>query len=142
MTATIIGSQLLASPLVYLLLNINTWLPMYCGLGCLWLAAILAMFLPRIFAESQYQTHSDTSLPTKIESQGQTAREQLMAIGTTAMWFARGNILVTVLLLTYLVTTLGRLAQDILLQYITKRYGWSWAQASISLYNIDLDHQC
>lgn len=61
-----------------------------------------------------------------------TAREQLMTIGTAAMWFARGNILVTILFLTFLVTTLGRLVQDVLLQYITMRYGWTWAQVSIS----------
>jgi hypothetical protein len=103
---------------------------MFCGLGCLWLATVLAIVLPSAFSEKRCEQHSGTTLPNKTESP-MTVREQLMAIGTATMWFARGNILVMILLLTFLVTTLGRLAQDILLQYITKRYGWSWAQATI-----------
>jgi hypothetical protein len=35
---------------------------------------------------------------------------------------------VALLLFTFLLTTLGRMAQEILLQYVTNRYGWSWAQ--------------
>lgn len=124
---------------MYLLININTWLPMYCGLGCLWLATILAICLPWAFAEKKGHKYEDSeTTPNKFESPTNTAREQLMAIVTAAMWFARGNILVTLLFLTFLVTTLGRLAQDVLLQYITKRYGWSWAQASTVFYYHDL----
>lgn len=129
---------------MYLLININTWVPMFCGLGCLWLATVLGFLLPKAFAEKQCQQNSGTALSSKIESP-MTAREQLMAIGRAGMWFARGNILVTILFLTFLVTTLGRLVQDLLLQYITKRYGWSWAQARafLILYHVDLvDNQC
>jgi hypothetical protein len=135
-TATVVGSQLIASPLVYLLTNVNLWLSMFCGLGCLWLASIVAAFIPRALARNRRQHHSRTKQPNDNQAPVHTIREQLMGLIKAAMWFSQGNTLVTTLILTFLVTTLGRSAQDILLQYITKRYGWLWSQVSTFLYHL------
>ncbi|KAF5130009.1 Efflux pump ustT [Metarhizium anisopliae] len=133
--AAVLGSQLVASPLVYVLINVDTWLPVYCGLGCLWLATAVAFFIPRMMlASSPAPEHVKTEEAQESRAQAQTARHhRLMGVAKAAVWFARGNILVVVLLLTFLVTSLGRLAQEIILQYITKRYGWSWSEAGLVL---------
>lgn len=133
--AAVLGSQLVASPLVYVLINVDTWLPMYCGLGCLWLATAVAFSIPRMMlATSPVLEHIKTEEAQENRAQAQTARRhRLMGVAKAVVWFARGNILVVVLLLTFLVTSLGRLAQEIILQYITKRYGWSWSEVSISI---------
>ncbi|OAA38902.1 Major facilitator superfamily domain, general substrate transporter [Metarhizium rileyi] len=130
--ATVLGSQLIASPLVYLLIRVDTWLPMYCGLACLWLATAVVFSVPRMLVKNHRRVKGRE--PDKLRvTTARTTRQRLVDIGKAAVWFARGNILVTVLLLTFLVTSLGRLAQEILLQYITKRYGWSWSEAGLLL---------
>ncbi|EXV03955.1 MFS transporter [Metarhizium robertsii] len=133
--AAVLGSQLVASPLVYVLINVDTWLPVYCGLGCLWLATAVAFSIPRMMlASSPALEHVKTEEAQESRAQAQPARyHRLMGVAKAAVWFARGNVLVVVLLLTFLVTSLGRLAQEIILQYITKRYGWSWSEVSISI---------
>lgn len=133
--AAVLGSQLVASPLVYVLINVDTWLPVYCGLGCLWLATAVAFSIPRMMlAKIPVLEHVKTEEAQESRAQAQTAlHHRLMGVAKAAVWFARGNVLVVVLLLTFLVTSLGRLAQEIILQYITKRYGWSWSEVSISI---------
>ncbi|KAK2603871.1 hypothetical protein QQS21_003906 [Conoideocrella luteorostrata] len=131
LVSTVLGSQLIASPLVYLLIEINKWLPIYCGLGCMWLATSLVFSVPRV---PQYQaTRKATQLehcPLPVRAVTVTVRETVIGIGQAAMWFAHNNTVVVMLLLTFLVTSLGRLAQEVLLQFVTKRYGWSWSEVS------------
>lgn len=50
--------------------------------------------------------------------------------GRTLRWLAHDNRPVGLFLLSLLFTTLGRYASTLELQYITKRYAWSWSQVS------------
>ncbi|KAJ0103929.1 tp synthase f0 [Diaporthe amygdali] len=57
------------------------------------------------------------------------ARDQLVEV-----WeFLIGNKRIVVLMLPLIFMTLGKYIQEMLLQYATKRYGWSWSKATYFL---------
>lgn len=62
-----------------------------------------------------------------------TLRARLSHLTTAALRYIRRYRHISLLLFTFLITTLGRFAQEILLQFVTKRFNWTWAQVSICI---------
>ncbi|KAK1564011.1 major facilitator superfamily domain-containing protein [Colletotrichum navitas] len=125
LAAAVVGGELIASPLVYFLMKIDAWLPIYTGLGCLVLGTVVSLMLPETLSrEPRYRpTETTQSLPWH-----HPIRSELEKLGKALLWMLWRSSRVLLLLFTFLLTTLGRFAQEILLQYVTKRYGWSWSQ--------------
>ncbi|TDZ21047.1 Efflux pump ustT [Colletotrichum orbiculare MAFF 240422] len=130
LAAAVVGGELLASPLVYFLMGLDVWLSIYVGLGCLVLSIVVSLMLPETLPKKQTNGPSEDtqSLPWY-----DVARSELARLGQAVLWVVWREWRVLLLLFTFLLTTLGRFAQEILLQYVTKRYGWSWSQASLLL---------
>jgi hypothetical protein len=119
-----IGGESITSPLVYFLMEADPWLTIYIGLGCLVLGTGLTFMLPETLPKEQRQ-----SPPENAESPWRdTIRSELAKLGQAISWVIWKDRRVALLLFTFLLTTLGRFAQEILLQYATNRYGWSWSQ--------------
>ncbi|KAM3451459.1 hypothetical protein MY3296_005275 [Beauveria thailandica] len=125
--ATPIGSQVVGSLVASALIRMSVWVSAYCGALLAMLATLTAFF----FSVDVSQGKPETAIGN--EQEPQTLHGQLQQIPTAVMWFTRQNFLSISLLSTLLVTTLGRSAPDILLQYVTKRYGWTWADSSLLL---------
>jgi hypothetical protein len=131
-SAAVIG-ELIASPTVYFLMRINPWLPILLGLGGIIFSLSVSLFLPdtrdRGNPRDVYESNSEeVTPPMELFVQWRTEAKALTSMGFLNCVWGQGQ---TMLLLTFLLTTLGRYAQEILLQYVTKRYGWSWSQVSL-----------
>ncbi|KAB5551178.1 putative MFS transporter [Coniochaeta sp. 2T2.1] len=131
LSAAVVGGELIASPLVYFLMEVDIWLCIYIGLSCLVLGTGLTFLLPETLPRQQLSRPppEDTASPPWHD----TVRSELANLGQAVSWVLWRDWRVALLLCTLFVTTLGRFAHEILLQYVTKRYGWSWAQASLLL---------
>lgn len=127
--AAVVGGELLASPLVYFLMETDLWLAIYIGLGCLVLSTGLSLMLPETLPREQRQ-----NAPENVESPPwhDKIRSELAQLAQAISWVIWKDRRVALLLFTFLLTTLGRFAQEILLQYVTNRYGWSWSQVRSS----------
>ncbi|KAK1961570.1 MFS general substrate transporter [Colletotrichum sublineola] len=126
-SAAIVGGGLIASPIVYLSMRINVWIPIYTGLVCVIFATIITFTLPKTLQrDPQLKT-------TEPHLWHQTIRLELAKLGQAVLWALWKNQSVLMLLFTFLIITLTNLKQDTLLQYVTKRHSWSWAEASILL---------
>lgn len=123
-------------------MGVNLWLTIYLGLGCLALATVLTFFFPETLPTKAPALQRSAETTETHEAQSSwtlhqwlhVAWTELARLGDAALRFAKANWQVVALLFTLLVTTLGRFAQEILLQYVHKRYGWSWAQVSIPIF--------
>ena len=115
----------------------SPWIPISLGLVSVVLCLCVALALPETMgARTQGRKPSDLN-----DSDDQTdvdddegihwfrkARLSFSQFSKAALDYVWGNKHVALLLSTYLLSTLGRFAAEILLQYVTKRYGWSWAR--------------
>ncbi|EGX91870.1 MFS transporter, putative [Cordyceps militaris CM01] len=126
MNATPIGTQVLGGVAAFLLMRVSPWLCIYCGASFSAMATLIAFLFPASVLSGKFveQEVTDTA-------EIQTLWGHLQQLRDAFLWFTRENFVTISLLSTLLVTTLGRSAPDILLQYITKRYGWTWSDASL-----------
>jgi hypothetical protein len=78
-----VGGELIASPLVYFLMEADVWLTTYIGLGCLVLGTGLTFILPETLPKEQRQ-----SPPENAESPPwrDTNRPELAKLGQAISW--------------------------------------------------------
>jgi hypothetical protein len=133
--AAVLGGELCAGPAVYFLMEVNMWLPIWLALGCFGLGTILALFIPeprrKPVAVPEATSHVGPVSAKKYSRLIQAARSGNQKMGQAVAWVAKTHYHITALLFTLLLTTFGRFAQELLAQYVTKRYGWSWSQVSV-----------
>lgn len=140
--------ELIGSPLTSYLMSIDTWLPIFVGLSLYIPILIGASCLPETLGVSQTEQKPAWVRPTgpnmsgserhDLEREQQTRRHSWIrkfGAGLARRWFnassiIRDNAQVSLLLLTFLITVLGNEAQDMLLQFARRRFGWSWSQVS------------
>ena len=130
MNATTIGSQVAGGLLAFVLMRMSAWMCIYSGVSFAAIATLTAFLLPVKIDNCKSLSVEDTA----SHGAPPTLRGQLKQVLDAVIWFTRGNLVSISLLSTFLMTTLGRSAPDILLQYVTKRYGWSWSDVSFFLF--------
>lgn len=121
-------------------MEVNIWLPIWLGLGCFGLSTILARFLPETLPKPAAVSDSSSeetpiltpATDNKIARLLYVARSEISKLARAVSWLAKRHYHVMTLLFTLLLTTFGRFAQELLSQYVTKRYNWSWSQVSAS----------
>lgn len=134
MGGSVLAAELASSPLAVALMNIDPWLPIFLGFLLYVPGLLVAYCLPETLnLKATDDVPSD--LTTEGTAPGATTvwREfgnGLRGLRSATVFFIWGNRQVVALLSTILLTTLGRHAQDILLQFARRRYGWSWGQVS------------
>ncbi|OAA64742.1 Major facilitator superfamily domain, general substrate transporter [Niveomyces insectorum RCEF 264] len=149
--ASVLLGELISSSLASTLMQTNLWLPIFIGAGLLFPVLLMSLALPEtrppvtsdLAADSFSQDnngHASTaggaSIPNSYGESGQqkktawsSVRNSLKAAGTATVFLFEVNGHVTLLLITLLTSTLGRNAQEVLLQFARKQYDWTWAQA-------------
>ncbi|EHK18451.1 uncharacterized protein TRIVIDRAFT_158459 [Trichoderma virens Gv29-8] len=142
--AVAIGGKLISGPLAFMAVQHSVWLSVYIGLVCLLACVLLALAFPETRPLSAVETEetrndddgrSDTSASSNItKSRGLKMRIydllelEKLAILVKYFW---ENKRLGLLLLSLIFTTLGNYVTIILMQYTTKRFGWTWAKAGL-----------
>lgn len=117
------------------------WATVYVGLSILFLAVLFAICLPETLkrtnpSDDYYYQYSEGNLSTKTTNL--TTRDLLPKIRASLLrcreflrLLLRTNLLM--LLASILLTTFGRDAQTVLMQYVTVKFGWSWGEVRFSV---------
>lgn len=138
MGAAVLGGELVFSYLAASMMQVNLWAPIYLSFVVFLPAIVMCFILPETLHSKETEATADEdeatpdspepTSPKTIKAAVSEALSDLAA--STSFLFARNNQYITLLLATLLTTTLGRHAQEILLQFVRNRFGWSWGQAA------------
>ncbi|KAK5993070.1 Efflux pump ustT-like protein [Cladobotryum mycophilum] len=135
--AATLGSEAFISPIASILMRQNLWLRIYLGFGLYIPGILLTLYLPETLnLEGLSDQQQSNMIGETTAEEGRQYRisvwshvqQSIRKLQTATMFFIRGNWHVVLLLLTLLTTTLGKMAQEMLLQFIRKRFGWSWSK--------------
>ncbi|KAK1754313.1 major facilitator superfamily domain-containing protein [Echria macrotheca] len=153
LTSLFIISDIASGPLAGLIMTKSIWAVVWLSLGLLCLDMFLAFCCPDTLSlvektSSQPQPisngghsatnggdttleddHHQTASSSPVRESLHRARKSL----AEAWSFLSGHWHLLVLMLCFVFVVLSRLVQDMLLQYTTKRYNWSWGRASVLL---------
>ncbi|KAK4103346.1 MFS general substrate transporter [Parathielavia hyrcaniae] len=132
--AVFLGSQMVAGPLGGAMLVWNPWIPLLVAL------AILIITNTAVLAFPETVHVHDWKGPGEEQGSDEAGMPRVGKLwhkacaGLAEVWdFVLGNTSLAVLMLSLVFVVLGRFVGELLLQYATDRYGWSWSQASMVL---------
>lgn len=135
---------MLANPLAYIIMKASPWLSIYLGLLILALCIILCFALPETRKErpltevtsdhSEQQGNHVGVLHNSLEQ----ARAGVRQLGNFLLRLAREERQGFTLLLSLLLTTFGKDAGLMLMQYITVKFHWEWSEVSCILHGVFL----
>ncbi|PYH86081.1 MFS general substrate transporter [Aspergillus uvarum CBS 121591] len=127
--AAVLISDILANPLSAILMAHNVWIPCFLGLSIQGLGTILLMALPETLSFAKAVSPSAESATECEEG------EELTLCGRLAKNFRSivSDRNVVGLVFGLLVLTISAESVDFLLQYVSKRYGWSIAKSAMLL---------
>ena len=134
LNAIFLGSQMIAGPLGGAMLVWGPWTPLLISLAVL-VITNLGVF---IFPETVH-VHDRKEVDEELEMDGDgipkaTQLTQKAYAGLAEVWnFVLGNKRLAFLMLSLVFVILGRFVGELLLQYATDRYSWSWSLASMVL---------
>lgn len=136
-----LGTLGVGQPLSALLMERSPWVPMWLGLGLWLLAVIVACILPETLhmrekaLPPRLRHGSPDSLSLKDDdAQGIFQRTKLAArrFGRAASFLVE-DMRVFILLCCFMIGMLTQESNNVLLQYVSKRYDWSLSQATLFL---------
>lgn len=128
--ASVLLSELVAPLLGSFLMSHSVWIPLLAGLAVQTLGIPIAAMLPE--TKSAHATTAaaadngdDEELaPPAQKKEGESDYRAVLS-------FLLADLNTALLVLTFLIATIGRQALEILLQYVSKRYAWPLATANI-----------
>jgi hypothetical protein len=146
-------SEFIASPLAGYLMGEDgqhPWIPMLVAYGAILLATLITCFLPETLGlrtatedaeavpadEPEEEMHDET-VADKAEHAAVATWKGLITSAKQVWTFIFRDTRVAWLLFSLLFLLFGRFVQEILMQYATKRYDWSWTKVR-ALRNIPL----
>jgi hypothetical protein len=134
LTAVFLGSQMIAGPLGGAMLIWDPWIPLLVALAILSLSNLMVLAFPETVhvhdrKKPQEEQHGDGDDVPRFTKLWRKACDGLAEVGA----FVLGNKSVAFLMLSLVFAVLGRYVGELLLQYATDRYGWSWSVASMVL---------
>jgi hypothetical protein len=118
----------------------DTWIPLLLAVVFQGFSAIIALGLPETLPVADFEPSNDVCNTCPVATSSQETDEQSMLDSTWVNWFRQTeksfgfvtrDRAVSALVFTFLVSKVGRQANNVLFQYVSKRYGWTLSQASI-----------
>lgn len=109
------------------------------GIACFFFSLVLILFLPETLVIRQWHdakagrtpsTSPDRSGEHAKKTKWQKAVELMREQADDIKKFIWGNKRVVILIFPLVFMILGKFVQELLLQYATKRYHWSWSRAA------------
>lgn len=137
----VLGTLGVGQPLSALLMERSPWIPLWLGLGLWLLAVVVACNLPETLhmrektLAPEFRHGSPDSLSLKDDdAQGVLQRAKLAARRfVRAAAFLVEDIRVFILLCCFMIGMVTQESNNVLLQYVSKRYDWSLSQATLFL---------
>jgi hypothetical protein len=135
-------AEIVATPISGLTMTKDPWVPFLASSGMELLAVIVALlFAPEThhfvnnlsFAMPSPSTDTSEPIPTKKPSFVRLWADKLwgnLKKTRELTHFVWKNLNITLVLLVFLAATLSRQAMALLLQYVTKRYRWTYSKVS------------
>jgi hypothetical protein len=117
----------------------GTWYPLVVAVGLLSLSLLLALGLPETLPLADLQVSDDVSDAVSA-SNASASSESTAQRAKGASWvrnaknsfaFVAQDRTVASLVCTFFISKIGRQSNNVLFQYVSKKYGWSLSQASI-----------
>ncbi|KAJ6111215.1 hypothetical protein N7486_003450 [Penicillium sp. IBT 16267x] len=134
----VLVAEVLATPVSAYLMTINLWIPYILGYVILLIGYTCVFFLPETLEDAKAKranrepvdNSTGTTMPLGKQSVFQALRHQMREFteSISFMW-ADSNILWMIFVV--FVSMISRQSTGILLQYASKKFGWSIAQASL-----------
>ncbi|OJZ79635.1 hypothetical protein ASPFODRAFT_148805 [Aspergillus luchuensis CBS 106.47] len=126
--------QLLAAPLTYAAMAKGNWFSVLLGFGGLVVSTLAILVTP----ETHSMRHSDscddyrssvdyTSPPLGVRALVVSVSRQAAVSVRTVFWSNK----LSLLLMNFLFTSISESIPPILMQYVTKRFQWTWAEAAL-----------
>lgn len=121
----------------------NTWTPLLLAVAFQGFSVILALGLPETLPiyDSEYSNNVCSTSPVTLSSQGTSGQSKLDSKWATrfrrtlrSFGFVTRDKSVAALVFTFLISKVGRRTDNVLFQYVSKRYGWTLSQASLRPY--------
>lgn len=130
----------MSSPLAGLILLHSPWGLLLFSFGVLLLTGVVVLVFPETLEKTNaMSTHAVDAEPETANSSRVHTNEQPFVQKAAAVWVhVVKNKRLLALLLSLVFVVLGRFVQEMLLQYTTERYDWSWSQASHTLFSLTL----
>jgi len=133
MTAAFLASQMIAGPTGGTLLAWNPWIPLLLALALLVICCFLAFFA----MPETVHVHDHHNTSAALDEDDDPAASKLLRKARAGLeevyTFILGNTRLAFLIISMVFIILGRIVGEVLLQYSTDRYGWSWTKASLVL---------
>lgn len=130
-SAIALVGKLVGSPLTYAAMSRGNWFAVYTGMGFSTGATLATFFLPSTdnikpveSRDADCSPVGDGSLP-HLKTDYFDGVKKAAALIQTMFW---ENKQLGMLLSTFLFTSLGKSVPIILMQYMTKRFQWTWAE--------------
>jgi hypothetical protein len=132
--AMYLGSQMVAGPLGGAMLVWGPWVPLLFGLAVLLICNLLTFVFPEtVHLHDRKGAHGGQDADGD-GAPGMAKFLQQARTGLAEVWdFILGNQSLAFLMVSLVFVILGRFVGELLLQYATKRYNWSWSFASMVL---------
>ncbi|KAK3939792.1 efflux pump ustT [Diplogelasinospora grovesii] len=141
--ASMMIGAVLANPVTYWVMELGgTWVSIYAGLGLMTVLTVAAFRFPETLQTTRHKGDDDAHQEDEDGNENnmpkgglQKLLEQSRAGVTRFSDFVR--LLATeerrvgLVLLSVVLTTFGRNAASILMQYVTARFNWSWSKAGL-----------
>ncbi|KAJ3484894.1 hypothetical protein NLG97_g6947 [Lecanicillium saksenae] len=132
---------LVANPLTSLMMNgLGAWFTVYSGFVLMSLSLILVTTLPEtrsaaVVKQAEAARNAERVSNASTEGKWWDIRPMLRAAWTQIVVINQtlfvGNPRVGTLLLSTVFFTVGKCVMMLMLQYVTKRFGWTWAKAGL-----------
>jgi hypothetical protein len=130
-------AELIVPPVASMLMHKNTWIPLLLAVAFQGLSVILSLSLPETLPviDPQESSEDTNDISPVATSFGQETLSK--SDGRWGSWFTRNKHLfdfvikdkvLSALVVTFLISKVGRQSTNILFQYVSKRYAWTLAQ--------------
>ncbi|KAL2829593.1 major facilitator superfamily domain-containing protein, partial [Aspergillus pseudoustus] len=134
--AAALAAEILANPISAFLMTKSPWLPYLLSLGCEFFGLTLFLFIPETLPKNLHETHDSTSQSAADGAQDEDRQDGLFR---TALRSALTQLLrirefiwndkeVLAISAAFFAGNVGQQALQLLLQYASKRFGWSMAE--------------
>jgi hypothetical protein len=127
-------------PITSMLMSRNIWIPLVAAVICQGFSVALSLAvpetLPTIVAIPALSNHNTTSTVRDADEEPSEVapakdRKNFIQRCNDSFSFITGNPTVAALVLTFMISKIGRQSLNILLLYVSKRYGWSLAKVCV-----------
>lgn len=136
---------MIGGPIAYPLMQISQWYAAYAGLFAMMLTLAATLCIPETLHFKRAPTPEHDGASPETSSTIKTTYNSTLKLWQNTSRVMKslvfGDKRLGLLLISLMFTTIGTYSQYMLLQYISKRYGLSWAEVSLSSLKLSLQNE-